>query len=57
VAQGAGANYGSVTSQPSDPAADYRRQQAISNSLQTFNSNMTNNTINLMNSMSHMDGH
>jgi len=57
VAQGAGANHGSVASQPSDPVADYRRQQAISNSLTTFNNNMTNNTINLMNSMSHMDGH
>jgi len=51
------AGYGSAASQPSDPAADYRRQQAISNSLAVHNSIMTNNTINLMNSFSHMDGH
>ena len=56
-AQAPAASYGSAASQPSDPVADYRRQQAISNSLTTFNNNMTNNTINLMNSMSHMDGH
>ncbi|HXJ89009.1 MAG TPA: hypothetical protein VMS18_19485 [Candidatus Binatia bacterium] len=55
--QGPGSSYGSVASQPSDPAADYRRQQAISNSLAVHNSIMTNNTINLMNSFSHMDGH
>jgi len=57
VAQGAGANYGSAASQPTDPVADYRRQQAISNSLQVHNSIMTNNTLNLMNSFNHMDGH
>lgn len=57
TAQSPGAGYGSVASQPSDPAADYRRQQAISNSLQVHNSIMTNNTLNLMNSFSHMDGH
>jgi hypothetical protein len=57
AAQDTSASYGSVTSQPSDPVADYRRQQAISNSLQVHNSIMTNNTLNLMNSFNHMDGH
>jgi hypothetical protein len=56
-AQGPAASYGSVASQPSDPVSDYRRQQEISNSLAVHNSIMTNNTLNLMNSFSHMDGH
>lgn len=57
VAPGTGAGYGSAASQPSDPVADYQREQAIKNSLAVHNSIITTNTLNLMNSYSHMDGH
>ena len=54
---GHGSNYGSGASQTADPAAEYRRQQQMANSLAVHNYQMSINTIDLMHSMNQMGGH